>query len=129
MNFLFWVDSGQNNKYLGIRRSLCSKQWAKTVVLECSIQLRVWGCCKLTHFPHGSRAKPWQKLKGVVGSSNEPIKWSDSKQLVLIIWHTALHWYLPCLYWPDLRYIVALQVSKYRERKSLGCYCLRLTKI
>ena len=32
----------------------------------------------LTHFPNRSKVKPWQKLKGALGNSDEP---SNSKQL------------------------------------------------
>ena len=36
---------------------------------------------KLTHFLNVFRAKFWEKLIRVLGSSDKPMKWSDSKQL------------------------------------------------
>ena len=37
----FCVNSGRNNMCLGVRHSWSYKQWAKTVGLECPMQLRV----------------------------------------------------------------------------------------
>ena len=110
MNFLFWVDSGRKSKYLDVRHSWSCKQWTKTVGLECRIQLKVWGCCKLTHFPSGSRAKPLQKLKGVLGSSDEPMKWNGVAKLAFIDWSCST----------EPISIAAMQVWKYRRRKLLG---------